>query len=149
MSDDQALDPRWFQFSSSRPPQTDTQTLLRLLKHAEAAVRWHAAEELFYSQDPAAVDALTEVLRNDTKFSVREMAAQALGAMFQAGIPVPIFAAAVKPDADTRMSLVIERLHELGVKVIVEETQFKLHVPHELKVPVAMEVGFLMAQLMH
>jgi hypothetical protein len=147
MNDDTELDPRWFTFARERPSEQDAATLIALLTHAEWRVRWNAARELYQRKDARARDALIEVLTHDPNASVRHMASRALGALHAAGIRIPIYPKRGDTSEKTRIRIALARLKELGVEVGKQGGYCRLLIPHELRAPQYLEIGYLMAQL--
>src|SRR5262245_20496713 len=121
---DDPIDPTWFAISRFRPdergPRYSLASLLGLLKHARWEVRWNAARELFFRADKRSVDGLIDLLRNDPVNSVRRMAAQALGALHEKGVPVSLYQSLSESGENVRAQVALQRLAELGVEVTVE-----------------------------
>lgn len=147
MSDDNELDQRWYVISRLRPEQVDLETLLALLKHPRWEVRWNAAREIQFQPDERALDDLLFLFKTEMDSTVRHMVALALGALYEAGVDVPVFSDLKNATAETRKEIAIQRLKELKVKVQVNKDHYQLMIPHKLDSPACIEVGFLMAQL--
>lgn len=145
------LDRSWFTISRFWPDsprsQVDLAGLLELLSHPAWEVRWNAARELYIRRDKRAIDALTGVLTSDPVPSVRLMASQALGALHEKGILVPLYDRAEATPDEQRIQVALARLAELGVVVTITHTSYRLAIPQTLLSPLYIEIGYLMAQL--
>ena len=144
---EEQLDPTWFRISRFRPSEEAIEILLKLLNHPRWEVRWNAARELYFEGEERALDSLMNLLKNDPNNSVRNMASRALGALYDAGIDVPLYAAKGDHNADTRIKRAIARLKELKVSVYRDKAFYRIKIRHDLPAPFYIEIGYLMAQL--
>ncbi|MBE7473589.1 MAG: HEAT repeat domain-containing protein [Anaerolineales bacterium] len=142
------LDPGWFAISRFRPGMTDIDSLLELTKHPSWEVRWNAVRELKFLEDARTLDRLIDLFKNDPVDSVRLMAAQAIGVLFEKGVEVPFYRDADKSGEEIKVKVALARLKELKVDVSsLKDNAYTLLIPHELKSPEYVEIGYLMAQL--
>ncbi|HJR43213.1 MAG TPA: HEAT repeat domain-containing protein, partial [Gemmatimonadaceae bacterium] len=77
-------------------------SLAGVLANADAVVRLAAVQELGELDDPRAVEALSQALRNDSDPEVREMAAWALGEI-ESPAAVPALSEALRSDREARV----------------------------------------------
>jgi len=147
MNTDQTLDEHWYKISRYRGNPKAPDDLLKLLKHSHPTVRWNAARELYFLKDTRAVESLIEVMQTDPVNFVRSMASQALGALHNAGVNIPIFADLKAVNQQSVDKLALTRLRELGVCVEERENGYFLWISHSLDSVSYLEVGYLMAQL--
>lgn len=147
MSDETELDPSWFVISRFHSEEVNFETLLKLLKHPRWEVRLNAAREIRFQPDERALDDLLSMFKSEKHGAVRHMVALALGALHEAGIPVPLFNDLKNPTAEMRKEIAIQRLKELKVKVQINKDHYQLMIPHKLDSPAFIEIGYLMAQL--
>ena len=123
--------------------------LLERLQAADRDIRWHAARELCALCDPRAAEALTTALQHDPDPLVRRTAARALGMLHAQGVVLPFYQSSEDSSEANRIELAIARLTELGVQVHVDAEGYLLYVPQDTSGGRMMEIGYLMAQLVH
>ncbi len=122
-------------------------SLIKKLRDADWHVRWNAAREIYFRKEARALVVLQDLLQNDPNETVRLMASQALGALYENGTTIPQYPHPNDTSPETRRTFTIQRLKELGVNVSDDKDFDRIYIPHELPQVVYLEIGYLMAQL--
>lgn len=107
--------PRWL-------AKSDTETVIdHLLHNSSSLIRWHAALVLRKRREPRSIDALWQVLKQDSVVLVRQQAAVALGKIGTIAVLAPLIEALWHdPDANVRQASAIA-LGNLDYRVAAED----------------------------
>ncbi len=137
--------------NEGQPHEWDIDTVRRRLRDSSDWTRWAAAREVYFRKDAQSRDTLVDLLQNDPYMLVRRMASQALGALYDAGVEIPLYAQLHDDSPEVRKELIVARLKELGVEVRWDSDEYyesyKVYVPFQLEPTQYMEIGCLMGQL--